>query len=242
MKKGIKISEYCRKIRISTGLSANAFAKTKDISHTYITNVESGKVDKPSVAKLIKLVNVYDLSKEDLHKLDIDPYFLGELENYSFFQKPITSFLENAFSRQLTNLIELELKPMGYRITDTPGLDNKQSKRGILKIDKKWDIVPLYDAKGFNPEGKECYIYILTSAIRQMIDSEYNLFIAKQMGDVETSIKYSPKKGKKKDIELLFATSSSRAYKLAEQLIDNNIYDSSIETKILFYENRRGKK
>ena len=238
----IKISDYCRRIRIGTGLSAAGYAKQEGVSHTYVTNVESGKMDKPSIAILTKLINTYHLTKEDLFKMDIDGYFIDEINNLFALQHPVSSIVEKTFKRQLANVIKLELEPKGYKIIDAPDPNKLTKKRGILKYDKNWDTVPLYDLRCITPNGNDCFVYIFTSAIREMVDSDYKISLLGQIANVESSIKYSGIETSNKQIDILYVTSSVRAYRIAKSILEKNKLESSIHSDVLYFDNRRGEK
>ena len=72
----IKISDYCKNIRKQSGLTSEQFAKSKGVSRAYISKIEAGKSDRPSIAVLAKIARVYDLSADNLLDLDVDDIFV----------------------------------------------------------------------------------------------------------------------------------------------------------------------
>lgn len=239
-KKLYKVSEYCKNIREQAGLSANAFAKENGVSHTYIMEIEAGKRDeKVSIAVLLKLIRVYKLTRNDLIQLDIDPYFLNEVDSLASLQRPIASLKESSLKRQISNFIELDLKPEGFVKKEVPLLEKNGKKKYSLNIDKDMNLVPIYDAYGLDKDNKPVYIYVLESITREMSNEEYALLIFKQMIDVIASYEYSAIKDKK--ITLIFMTSSIRAYRYTDK-IASSINRKNINVVARYYDNRRGTK
>ena len=68
----IKVSEYCKTIRKQSGLTSVQFAKSKGVSRAYISKIEGGGSDKPSITVLAKIVKTYGFSTDDLVRLDVD--------------------------------------------------------------------------------------------------------------------------------------------------------------------------
>lgn len=227
-KEKYKVSEYCRDIRTKTGLSVYAFARENYVSNTYVREVESGKKDAGlTTTTLRKLTSVYKLTKTDLLQLD------------TTIQYPSSPQKEHLLKRQITNFIDLVLKPKGFTAVNIRLLENNGKRNYSLSVDSDMHLNPIFDAFGFDKQGKEVFIYILESATREISNEKYALQIVEQMIDVIASYEYSAIKVK---ITLIFLTSSIRAYEFANNFANSYLRRERIDIKVEYYDNRRGPK
>jgi len=67
--KGTELSNAIRALRSAKGLSLRQVEKRTGISNAYLSQLENGKIEKPSPHILYTLADVYDTSYEDLMKL-----------------------------------------------------------------------------------------------------------------------------------------------------------------------------
>lgn len=63
------LSEVLRELRSAKGLSLRQVEKKTGISNAYLSQLENGKIEKPSPHILHKLAEIYDTSYEDIMKL-----------------------------------------------------------------------------------------------------------------------------------------------------------------------------
>ena len=238
--KKIPISEYCKRIREESGLSANAFAKQKNVSHTYISDVELGKKNRPSIGILVKLINVYQLTAGDLSKMDVDPYFVDESLNVAALQHPYYAIKEGSFNNQVYNYINLYLVPNGYTITDKPFFDYKKAKRSEQTFDLDGYINPIYDVKGINPNGEMFFFFALSSARTTLYDEDYYKFVFNQMCPVVNSIEHSSLQKENKKIEIIFLTLSAMVNRFANK-IKKTLETGNISITIVFFNMKVGK-
>lgn len=225
MDKKTTISIYCKTLRKKTGLSANAFAKSRGVSHTYIMNVESGKKDRPSVAVLNKLINVYNFSSEDLEKLDISPYIIDETINFYSVLHPLKTIRKGSYKSQIFDFIHKKLEPDGYYIEKTPIFDSSNKNYKKISIDKNGYLIPIYDFSGLNPKGNKFFAYIISPAHRSMIDDKYYEMVLFQMVNVANSIRYSNLKNTERNVELMFISFSAKVNEIvrkAKDVFDDN--------------------
>ena len=68
----MKLSEYCKKLRKETGLSMQTFAKIRNVTHTYVLDTEIGKRNNPSAKTLVRIMEVYQLTTDDLTEIEFD--------------------------------------------------------------------------------------------------------------------------------------------------------------------------
>lgn len=68
----MKLSEYCKKLRKETGLSIQAFAKSRNVTQTYVLDTEIGKRNNPSAKSLVRIMEVYQLTTADLTEIEFD--------------------------------------------------------------------------------------------------------------------------------------------------------------------------
>lgn len=244
------ISDYCKKIRIKSGLSANAFAKERGTSHTYIQDVENGDKDTPSVAMLVKLIRIYNLTQTDLENLDIDPFFKDDGELLTSLLFPGKFKHEINFRKQLFNIINYSNELKGYSFESLPDFLIKSDKQLNLTYDKKKKRIKyIYDVRGKTPDGNDCFLIVYNSSQRKIYDEDYILYISQLTKMVEGSIEFGmPFDDNISDnIELIFATSSHRGYELGKKIgIDNSYLSNENKPKILrrliYFDNRKGKK
>lgn len=244
------ISLFCKKRRLGLGSSVNKFAKDHGVSHTYIQDVEDGKKDKPSIAILTKLIKVYDLTKNDLQQLDIEPIFKDDAELFTNLFLSGKFKYEFNLKKQLTNIVENSEDLKGYVFDNFSDKTLKFDRKLSLSFDKSTSCIKyIYDIKGETPDGKECYLNIFNSSQRKISDKDYILYITQMIKMIEGSIEFGKANNKvKKDIELIFATSSYRGYDLCQKLGIDNTYlvnkktGSKIFRKFIFFDNRKGKK
>lgn len=245
MKNKIKISEYCKKIRLDTGLSVYAFAQSRGVSHAYIRDVEAGKKDKPSLLILSRLINTYDLTNDELVNLDFDPWFIDELSNVQDLFSPIGSIREKSFNRLLNNYIDCELIPRGYVIKSTVPLKNNRSKKSI-NVNRDLVVSPAFDAEGATPEGDAFLLYVLSSASTSTKEDVYYDYIFTQIAKFVLSVIKSDYICKSdKNVEIIFLSSSAIAHRLSESIINDPkgiITLKQIRIRTVYFDNRKGKK
>ena len=219
--KGILVRDYCKDIRKKSHLSANAFAKEHNTTHTYIHSVENGSCDTPSIAKLIKLVNVYGLTEDDLMKTTIDPYFIDELLSLNSITHPLKAISESTNSR-LVKFANYDLKTLGYKFDNGIDLKAKRNLKFQIKIyfDKYKNAVPIYDGKGTNKDNQKCYLYLFPNYFGEPTDTQLLECICNHICIVKNSIKFSSEINKNEKFEVLFLTSSTRIFEQACELID----------------------
>ncbi|WP_315117909.1 helix-turn-helix transcriptional regulator [uncultured Clostridium sp.] len=76
------LGENIKEVRISRGLSINALAKACGMSPGYLSDLEKGKKDNPSMDMLEKIANELNVTVQQLFKEDIDKIDeIDELEN-----------------------------------------------------------------------------------------------------------------------------------------------------------------
>ncbi len=109
----IKISDYCKNIRKQSGLTSEQFAKSKGVSRAYISKIESGNSDNPSIAVLAKIAKVYDLSPDDLLDLDVDDIFIEGAGLLRFGKNPLKD--NRSRIEQLEDFDAKYLTPNGYK-------------------------------------------------------------------------------------------------------------------------------
>ena len=63
------LGQYLKKLRKQRNLTLRAVEEKTGISNAYLSQVENGKISKPSPSILLKLGNFYDVSYERLMKL-----------------------------------------------------------------------------------------------------------------------------------------------------------------------------
>lgn len=245
------ISQYCKKIRIRSGLSANAFANEHDVSHTYIQDVENGNKDTPSIATLTKLIRVYDLTQADLENLDIAPSFKDDGELLTSILFPGKFRHETNFKKQLSNIIDYAEELKGYSFETFSNKIIKLDKQLALTYDKKEKHIKyIYDARGKTPNGDDCFLNVFNSSQRKIYDEDYILYIAQMTKMVEGSIEFGMAFDNdiSNNVELVFATSSHRGYELGQKMgIDNSHLSKEknkpkVIRKLIYFDNRRGKK
>lgn len=82
------------------------------VSHTYITNLEAGKKDNPSVAMLLKIIRLYGFTKDDITKIDVDPFILDNISIMSVIVRPSenapASFTQSDLIRKISQELEKE--------------------------------------------------------------------------------------------------------------------------------------
>ena len=245
MNKKIKISEYCKKIRLDTELSVNAFAQSRGVSHAYIRDVEAGKKDKPSLLILSRLISIYGLTNDELVNLDFDPWFIDELSNVQDLFSPIGSIREKSYNRLVKNYIYYELIPKGYVIKSTVPLKNNKSKKSI-NVNRDLVVSPAFDAEGVTPEGDIFLLYVLSSASTSTKEDVYYDYIFTQIAKFILSVIKSDFICKSEEnIEIIFLSSSAIAHRLSESIISDPkgiITLKRIRIKTAYFDNRRGKK
>lgn len=245
------ISQYCKKIRIKTGLSANAFANEHDVSHTYIQDVENGNKDTPSIATLTKLIKVYELTQVDLENLDIGSSFKDDGELLTSILFPGKFRHETNFKKQLLNIIEYSEELKGYNFDQLPNKIIKFDKQLSLTYDKKAKHIKyIYDVRGKTPNGDDCFLNVFNSSQRKIYDEDYILYISQMTKMVEGSVEFGMAfdKNISINVELIFATSSHRGYELGQKMGIDNSYLSNkkdrpkVIRRLIYFDNRRGKK
>lgn len=245
------ISDYCKKIRIKSGLSANAFANERGVSHTYIQDVERGDKNTPSIAMLTKLIRVYDLTQEDLENLDIASSFKDDGELLTSILFPGKFKHETNFKKQLSNIIDYSEELKGYSFEIMSNKIVKLDKQLALAYDKKAKHIKyIYDARGKTPSGDDCFLNVFNSSQRKIYDEDYILYIAQMAKMVEGSVEFGMAYDDNisKNIELIFATSSHRGYELGQKMGIDNSYLSKeknrpkVLRRLIYFDNRRGKK
>lgn len=245
MGRKIKISEYCKNKRLDTGLSVYAFAQSKGVSHTYVNDVESGQKDKPSLLILSRLMNVYDLTNDELVNLDLDPWFIDELSNVQTLFSPIGAIREKSYNRLVNNFINSELIPKGYTVKTIVPLKNNKSKKSI-SVNKDLVVFPAFDAEGITPEGDSFLLYALASASTSTKEDIYYDYIFTQIAKFILSvIKSDFIYNSEKNIEVIFLSSSAIAHRLSESIINDPkriITLKRINIKTVYFDNRKGKK
>ena len=232
--KKILISDYCKKIREESGLSANAFAKQKNVSHTYISDVELGKKNQPSVAMLVKLINVYQLTADDLSKMNVEPYFIDESLNIAAIQHPLYAIKEGSLNKQIFNYVNFHLIPNGYTVTEKPFFDYRKTKRCEFTFDSDGYINPIFDVKGTNPQGNMFFFFSLSSARTTLYDEDYYKYVYNQMYPIVHSIEHSNLQNENKDIEIIFFTLSAQVNKYANKA-KKTLENKNISIKIEFF-------
>ncbi|MBR0418319.1 MAG: helix-turn-helix transcriptional regulator [Erysipelotrichaceae bacterium] len=109
----VKISEYCKKIRKDSGLTAEQFAKQRGVSRAYISKIEAGESDKPSIVVLSKIAKVYDLDMDELFQLDVDEVFIEGAGLVAFGKNPLKD--NRSIKQQLEDFNNRYLIPNGYK-------------------------------------------------------------------------------------------------------------------------------
>lgn len=247
----ISVSEYCKRIRIETGLSANAFANERGVSHTYIKDVENGNKNTPSIAMLTKLIRVYELTQADLENLDIASSFKDDGELLTSLLIPSKFMHETNFKKQLSNIIEYSDELKGYKFEELPNRLIKLDKKLALSYDKKTKRIKyIYDIRGKTLSGDDCFLNVFNSSQRKIYDKDYILYIAHMTKMIEASIEFGMAFDEdiSNNVELIFATSSHRGYELGQKMGIDNSYLSNkkdrpkVIRRLIYFDNRRGKK
>lgn len=214
------ISDYCTKIRENTGFSVNAFAKSRGVSHTYVMDVESGKKDRPSIAVLNKLISVYDLTSEDLAKLDVSSYILDDAITVYSVLHPLQAIKKGSYKSQIFKFIHKKLEPAGYSIDKTPIFESKNKDYKKISIDSDGYTIPIFDFNGMNPNGVKFYAYVLSPAYRTITEDKYYELVLSQMINVADSIRYSKLKHSESQVELMFISFSAQVNDMAKKAKD----------------------
>ena len=215
----MKISEYCKNLRLAKGLSVSAFARINDVSHTYILDIEQGKKDKPSALILSKLIKVYHFTPEDLSKLDLCTSIIDGATDLAFSHLPHPHLKDGSLNKSVFDYINFYLVPRGYTITDQPFLDYKKTKRIDQTFDSEGYINPVYDVKGLTPDGGLFFFFALSSALRSMSEKDYYKFVYNQMTPIIDSIEYSSLKKENIKIEIIFFTLSKTVNNIANKVL-----------------------
>jgi transcriptional regulator with XRE-family HTH domain len=72
------LGKYLKRIRRERGLTLRAVERKTEISNAYLSQIENGKITKPSPSILYKLANHYGIPYEDLMKLSGYPVVPAE--------------------------------------------------------------------------------------------------------------------------------------------------------------------
>ena len=225
--KRILVRDYCKAIRTKSGLSTNDFAKERNVMHTYILDVENGKYDAPSIAKLIKLVNVYGLTGEDLMKTTVDPYFIQKLQTLNSVNSARYSLksVNEPTNDRLINFANTDLKKNGYNFENGIELEAKQNLKYhvTVDIDENGYSIPIYDGKGTNKYKEKCYLYFLPNFIGEPCDRQILAKVINRIDVVISSIKNSNEVKPNEKFEIIFLTSSAKIFKQAKKVKEKNL-------------------
>ncbi len=75
------LGQYIKRLRKEKMLTLRAVEEKTEISNAYLSQIESGKITKPSPSVLYKLAKCYDVPYEQLMKLAGFPIVESEKEN-----------------------------------------------------------------------------------------------------------------------------------------------------------------
>jgi len=116
----MKLSEYCRKKRESTGLNVLAFSKKLGCSHSYILKLESGAYDSPTSLIVAKVILKYDLDIEDFENIEGIDYSNDFIED---IKRHLNRSIGTKMVINTKNIIEKLRKeyllPNGYKDIDS---------------------------------------------------------------------------------------------------------------------------
>ena len=141
--KKLKLSDYCKNIRLKTKLTTQLFAKRQRCTRQYISKIENGYYDKDcTIANLKRLLRIYKLSLEDLLAVDIDPEliegvrFSQNIKTYNCFNKDNMTIYYDALNKYLdkNGYKNIDINNTTYDLTAINSKNNKVICEMILSF------------------------------------------------------------------------------------------------------------
>ena len=220
----VLISEYVRKLRKESGLSANEFAKQHGVSHSQIAKYEDGKLDNPSLAVASKFCKNFDMTPDEfLGKIKCDNEVINNTSNFiSSVEHLMSGNYLNDFSKDVGQFFDKYKEQFGF--TAYEKTTNK------LPMDETV-VVPM---NGIITKGNKP-ILVSYFPYRKV---PYDRSPFKYYSDLNTALgSIYLNADLKKNINFLFMTPSYEAYKYFADRNYRQISDQNII--IIYYKYRR---
>ena len=167
-----------------------------------------------------KLISVYDLTSEDLAKLDVSSYILDDAITVYSVLHPLQAIKKGSYKSQIFTFIHKKLEPVGYSIDKTPIFESNNKDYKKISIDSDGYVIPIFDFNGTNPDGVKFYAYVLSPAHRSMTNEKYYELVLSQMINVADSIRYSKLKHSESRVELMFISFSTQVNEMVKKAKD----------------------
>lgn len=217
-----KISVFCKSIRNNTGLTIDQFAKNHNVTRQYISRIENGKYDKPSIAQLSTIFKTYDLTPDDLYSIDVDEIIVQGVEFVTNFRSPY-SFLKNAKSN--LELLKQYLESNSY----TALYDSSQ-------IDMPYDLTAI------TPEGDKMICHVLGAFSTGLSDKQREQNIYKNTCSFVEKVFKNEQFFENKKTELIILTSSHKSFDVFKKYSERHFFghfNCFITLKVVFVYPRR---